>query len=252
MHEPFHFGRLIVSLDQVALLRESRSSLEPDPVPFGLEAELAGAGGLRVHYRLDRRHIQERDVDLLTRLARTRLYLQLSPNQDVVHLVNQWRPPFLILGAERRDEMATETGLDISLLANQLLQMIRNIDPATTRIFVMVDPDFDQIRTAAKLEIHGVILNARDQLMGGLRALTSKKLSLLAEACRLSAKYGLETHLSNGLSLEVLPYLAAMPGVDALHVGHRLVARAMLTGVREAVTTFRNALESKPGGRAQP
>ncbi|MCB1049717.1 MAG: pyridoxine 5'-phosphate synthase [Acidobacteria bacterium] len=241
--ERFHFGRLIVSLDQVAFLREARQSLEPDPVQFGLDAEMAGAGGLRAHYRIDRRHIQERDVELIGRMCKTRFYLQLSPNQDIVHVVNQLRPQFLILGAERRDELATETGLDVSLLASQLLQIFRNIDTNQTRIFVMIDPDFDQIRTAAKLEIHGVVLNVRDQVQAGLRSITAKKMAVLSDAVKLSAKYGLETHLSNSISLGVLPYLAQIPGVDGIHVGHHLVARALHTGVSEAVKQFAHLVD---------
>ncbi len=229
---------LIVSVDQVALLRETRKARVPDPVHFALEAEQAGARGIKAQLRLDRRHIQDYDVQLLARMVKSNFYLQLSPNQDISHLVNELRPRNLILAAERRDEMATETGLDVSLLAGQLLPLIRSIDQNATRVFLLVDPVFDHIRTAAKLEVHGLMINMRDYAMAAQSGYSEKMFREIRDAVRLSSKYGLETHLVNAVSLDMIPTLSRLDGVRGIHVGHQLVSRSIMTGISRAVADY--------------
>ncbi|MCB1041672.1 MAG: pyridoxine 5'-phosphate synthase [Acidobacteria bacterium] len=230
--------QLVVSVDQVAMLRETRKARLPDPVHFALEAEQAGANGIKAHLRLDRRHIQDYDVHLLARLVKSRFFLQLSPNQDISHIVNELRPQNLVLAAERRDEIATENGLDVSLLAGQLLPLIRGIDQKTTRVFLLVDPVFDHIRAAAKLEVHGLMINLRDYALASVSGFSEKLFREVRDAVKLSSKYGLETHLVNAIRFDMVPALSRLDGVAGIQVGHDLVSRALMTGTRHTVTSF--------------
>jgi len=240
---------IIISVDQVAVLRASRNSREPDPVHFALAAELAGASGIRAHLRIDQKNIGEEDVALLNRQVKTRFFLQASPHQDVLHLVNGIRPQNLILAAERRDEKV-DMGLDVTLLAGELKGMLANIDETQTRVFLFVDPQLDQIKMAAKLGVRGVLINTRDFLVDGESALAAKKLERLKDAARLSVKYGLETHLAGGIVAEKLPFVATIPGITALHLGHELVARSLMMGVSAAVESYLTRIDRITATRA--
>ena len=234
--------KLIVSVDQVGLLRASRSSEEPDPVHFALQAELSGASGIRAHLRMDRKNIGEEDISLLNRQVKTQFYLQTSPHQDVLHLVNGLRPHNLILAAERRDERATDTGLDAVLLANELKGIIPNVDDRQTKVFLFIEPELDQIKMAVKLGAHGLLLNVRELMVDPRSAINAKKLARLKDSVRLSTKFGLETHLAGGIIAERFAELVEVPGIAALHVGHQLVARALQMGVEHAVRFYLDRL----------
>lgn len=230
--------KLIVSVDPVALLRSSRNSPEPDPVHFALQAELAGAGGIRAHLRIDRKYISQKDVELLNRLVKTKLYLQMSPHQDIVHLVNGIRPHNIIMAAERRQEKTSDHGLDVALLAGELQGIIRNIDTRHTRVFLFVDPNFDQIKAAAKLGVHGLLINAQALQLASAAGSASKPFQQLKDAVKLTAKYGLEAHLTHGITVETAPLLQQLQGIRAIHIGHQLAARSLQIGVMEAVKYY--------------
>ena len=227
----------IVSVDQVAYLRAGRGGGEPDPVHFALQAELAGVDGIRAHLRFDQRYITEDDAVDLNRLCKTTFYLQVSPHQDVLHLVNTIRPHNLILAAERREEQAVDSGLDAMLLANELKGIIPNVDQFQTRVFLFLEPELDQIKMAARLGVHGVLINVRD-LMVDNRNADAKKWQRISDAVRLAAKFNLEPHLGGGIIAKHLSRLAAIPGVRAIHFGHQLVARSLYQGVASALQPY--------------
>lgn len=230
--------KLIVCVDPVAVLRASRDTAEPDPVHFALQAELAGAGGIRAHLRIDRRHISQKDVDLLNKLVKTQLYLQMSPHQDIVHIANGIRPHNIILAAERRQEKTTDHGLDAALLSGELQGIVRNIDTRHTRVYLFVDPIFEQIKAAAKLGVHGLLINARAFQLDRQAGKDSKAYAQLRDAVRLSNKYNLEAHLTHGIDLDTAPLLKTIPDVAAIHIGHQLAARALQVGVMDAVKYY--------------
>ena len=234
---------LVVSVDQVGFLRSFYDSREPDPVHFALQAEMAGVNGIRANLRVDRKYLKEEDMELLNRQVKTSFYLQISPHQDIIHLVNSLRPHNLILAAERRDEKAATIGLDVSLLINELHGIVHNIDMRQTRVFLFIDPELDQIKAAAKLQVHGVLINIRDLMTASMTATTGKKKNQLSDAVRLARKYGLVVHLAGGVLAEQLPALNAIEGISAIHVGHQFVARSLLMGVVPAVKVFRDLIE---------
>ena len=232
--------RLILSIDQVASMKVSRKGPDPDPIHFALDAEMAGIDGIKAHLRLDRRHIQESDVEQLIHMVKSEFFLQISSNQDVLHLVNTFRPKNMILVAERRDEVNTETGLDVSLLGKQLFNTIREIDDRETKVFLAVDPDLEQIRSAAKLEVHGLCISLRDHILQGyFQSQSQNAFRQIVEAVKLSVKYGLETHLFNCITWKALPFIAAIPGVSAVHLGHHFVAECLFKGINATVANYR-------------
>lgn len=230
--------KLIVAVDQVGVLRATRGGNEPDPIHFALQAELAGARGIRAHLRIDRAYLTEQDMDQLNRSSKTSFFLQISPHQDVVHLINTIRPANAILCAERRDDRIGEIGMDAALLANELAGIIKNVDTRQTQVFLFVEPDLDQIKTAARLGVHGLLLNVRELMLDPIELARQKKFTNVKEAVRLGFKYGMEMHLGGGISAARIEELAELPGVSGLHVGHQLVARSLQLGVTESVKTY--------------
>lgn len=230
--------KLVVCVDQVGVLRATRGGAEPDPVHFAMEAELAGAMGIRAHLRIDRAHMSELDMEMLNRQCKTPFYLQISPHQDVVHLINTLRPNNVILTAERRDDRVGESGLDAALLAKELMGIIKNVDVRQTHVYLFVDPDLDQVKTAAKLGVHGLLINVRDLMLNPDELTGQKRFSHLKDAVRLGYKYGMEMHLGGGITASRIGELITIPGVKAIHVGHQLVARSLFSGTKAAVSQY--------------
>lgn len=233
---------LVVSVDQVGMLRATRGSDEPDPAHFAMQAELAGALGIRAHLRIDRAYMNEQDMELLSRMVKTHFYLQISPHQDVVHLINTLRPHNVVMCAERRDDRAGESGLDATLLAKELAGIIKNVDTRQTKVFLFVDPDFDQIKTAAKLNVQGLLLNVRDLMLDPLPLNAQKRFNNLKNSMKLGFKYGLEMHLAGGVTAQRFRQLASIPGLSRIHVGHQLIARSLQLGVLDAVRSYLHLL----------
>ena len=195
---------LIVSVDQVAYLRGGRKGHEPDPVHYALQAELGGAAGIRAHLRIDRRDMSEEDISLLNRLVKTSLYLQVSPHQDIVHLVNHLRPHNLILASERRDERAVDTGLDAVLLQGELKGVMGNVDERQTGVYLYIEPELDQVKAVAKLGARGLLINVRDLMVSAREKPNPLKLKRIEEAVRLGSKLGLDCHLAGVSAAGVL------------------------------------------------
>src|SRR2546428_2475650 len=145
--------RLGVNVDHIATIREARRGREPDPVAAAVLAELAGADGITVHLRGDRRHIQDRDVDLLRRTIGTRLNLEAAATPQMVTVAATHKPDTVTLVPERREEITTEGGLDVLLNQNLVRKTAQDLRAAGVVVSVFVDPDFDQIRAGAKLAI---------------------------------------------------------------------------------------------------
>ena len=232
---------LIASVDQLVLLRASRKAREPDPVHFAMEAELAGVQGIRAHLRQDRRLLSEEDADLLSRQVKSRFYLQMAPHAESLHLVNALRPRNLILSAERREGRTSEIGLDVALIASELQGMLHNIDNSQTKVFFLIEPDLSQVKVAAKLGISGLVINVKDLMVDPHLAIDPVRYKQVCDAVRLCTKYHMEAHVAGGILPERLPDLLKIENLHAIHIGHHLVSRACLTGVREAVRDILSA-----------
>jgi pyridoxine 5-phosphate synthase len=228
--------RLYVNVDHVATVREARKTDEPDPVRAAVLVELAGADGITVHLREDRRHINERDVDLLMKTVRTGVNLELAANTDVLELACRWYPMQVTLVPEKREEITTEGGL--ALLDESVRESTRaaleRLGAERIRTSLFIDPDEDVIRVSAELgadaiELHtGEFANAGDRERGD-------EVERLRTAARLARGLGLAVHAGHGLTYENVHHVAAIAEIEELNIGHSIVSRAVFVGMERAV-----------------
>jgi pyridoxine 5-phosphate synthase len=228
--------RLYVNIDHVATIREARKTDEPDPVAAAALCEEAGADGITVHLREDRRHIHDRDVERLAERVGTVLNLELATSDDVLALACRMRPFQATLVPERREEITTEGGLDLRRPSHRLRRTIDALAAAGSRVSLFIDPDPAVIDVARALEVPAVELHT-GRYAHGWRDSTAP-LQQLRNAARHAAGAGLAVHAGHGLTyLNVIP-VAGIPELEELNIGHSIVSRAVLTGMHEAVTAM--------------
>jgi pyridoxine 5-phosphate synthase len=224
--------RLYVNIDHVATLRQARRTDEPDPSAAAALCMAAGADGITVHLREDRRHIQDRDVERL-RPAVQVLNLELATSADIVELACRLRPYQATLVPERREEITTEGGLDLRRTTERLRYTLRRLDEAGIRVSLFVDPNLATLDAAKDLGVPAIELHT------GRYAHTWREndaaLEELRRAARHAADMGLAVHAGHGLTyLNVAP-LARIPEIEELNIGHSIMSRAMLVGMQTAV-----------------
>jgi len=234
--------RLGVNVDHVATLRQARRSVAPDPIAAAVLAELAGADGIVVHLREDRRHVQERDVRALKAFVR-RLNLEMAMDQRAVEVALEIKPDAVCLVPERREEITTEGGLDLTREPDRVVRVTRELTQAGIVVSAFIDPDVRQLQAASAagvpvVELHtGRYCNADG---AGARAAALGDLRMAAAAGR---ELGLVIHAGHGLDYKNVGRVATLPGIEELNIGHAIVARAVLVGFERAVREMREAIE---------
>ena len=243
--------KLGVNIDHVATLRQARyrsvqctvgnprevsgAIPEPDPVWAAIEVELAGAHGVTVHLREDRRHIRDRDVRLIRQAIRTRLNLEMADVPEIVAFAEEVRPDEVCLVPEKRQEVTTEGGLNVTGASQSLPRTVARLKKAGIAVSLFVDPDTRQIRAAAEagadfIELHtGAYANSRQETE---EAAEIKKLRTAAEWAH---KLGLRVNAGHGLNYQNTPGILAVPYLETLNTGHAIIARAFFVGLRQAV-----------------
>jgi pyridoxine 5-phosphate synthase len=242
--------KLGVNIDHVATLRQARyknaatTGAEPDPVQAARAVERAGAHGITVHLREDRRHIQDRDVRRLRRSIRTRLNLEMADVPAIVAIAERIRPDEVCLVPEKRQEVTTEGGLDVAAAAPSLKRTVARLQRAGISVSLFIDPSPKQIRAAAAtgaefVELHtGAYANCRD------RKSAAGALKKLADAARLSHQLGLRVNAGHGLNYANTPALCrVVPHLETLNIGHSIVARAVFVGLLQAVREMLAAMK---------
>jgi pyridoxine 5-phosphate synthase len=234
--------RLGVNVDHVATLRQARKGGEPDPVTAAALAEMAGADGISVHLRGDRRHVQERDLQMLREIVRTRLNLVLAANPAMVTVAATHKPEQVTLVPERQEEMTTESGLDV--LLNQTLVRKTAIDlrEAGITVSIFVDPDYEQIRAIAKLGIGTIEINTAEFASARREEDAALEIDKIVQAARAGAKLGLRVLAGHGLDYRNVRPIARIPEIVELNIGHAIVARATLVGMDRAVREMKDLL----------
>jgi pyridoxine 5-phosphate synthase len=232
--------RLYINIDHVATVREARRTDEPDPVQAAVLCEAAGADGITVHLREDRRHIQDHDVERLAERVQV-LNLELATSEDVVALACRLRPYQATLVPEKREEITTEGGLDLSRPNPRLRDTIRRLDAAGCRVSLFIDPEPTVLDAAKDLGVPAVELHT------GRYAHTWRAgdaaLDELRRAARHAADMGLFVHAGHGLTyLNVVP-VARIPEIEELNIGHSIVSRAVMTGMHAAVAEMRHLVK---------
>jgi len=230
-----HGMRLGVNVDHIATLREARRTNEPDPVVAAALAEMSGADQITVHLRGDRRHIKERDLEILRRTVRTRLNVEMAATEEMVKMAAGVKPDCVTLVPERREEVTTEGGLDAILNQNHLKKIVGGLRESGLSVSVFVDTDFDQIKAVTKIGADTVEINTgkyADAKTGELRAL---ELNKVVNAARAGAKLGLRVVAGHGLTYHNVGPIVAIAEIEELNIGHSIVSRAVLVGMERAV-----------------
>jgi pyridoxine 5-phosphate synthase len=241
--------RLSVNIDHVATIRQARRAAEPDPVQAAVLAELGGADGIAVHLRGDRRHVQDRDVEVLRRIVRTRFNLRMSATQEMVRVALTLNPDQVTLVPERAEEVSTEGGVDAVLNSVQLRSSVKTLQEAGVGVSLFVDPELEQVKEAHKLGVGVVELNTASWVDCADERAREGILRHLTDAARLGRKLGLRIHAGHGLTyLNVAP-VAAIGEISELGIGHSIVARAVLVGMERAVRDMTDSLRAARAGR---
>lgn len=235
-------ARLGVNVDHVATVRQARRTHAPDPVQAAVLAELGGADGITVHLRADRRHIQDRDVEVLRQVVRGRLNLEMAATQEMVKVALTIKPDQATLVPERREEITTEGGLDAVLNSVQLKPVVRMLQEAGIEASLFVDPELDQVKEAFKLGARAVELNTAAYAEAVDAASREAALRKLEDAARLGQKLGVAVHAGHGLDYVNVSRVALLPGLGELNIGHSIVARAVLVGMQRAVREMRERI----------
>ncbi len=228
--------RLYVNIDHVATVRQARRTDEPDPLAAALAAERGGAVGITAHLREDRRHIQDEDVRRLAGSVTTLLNLELATSSDIVALACDLRPFQATIVPERREEVTTEGGLDLTRPGPRLIETIRRLHDTGVRVSLFIDPDEGAIRTAVALGVPAVELHTGDYAHNWQR--DARALDTLRRAATQASALGLAVHAGHGLTYQNVQPVAAIPEIEELNIGHSIVSRAVLDGMESAVATM--------------
>ena len=236
--------RLYVNIDHVATLREARKTDEPDPVRAADAAERAGADGITVHLREDRRHIQDRDVRALAASLRTVLNLELGAHDEIVRIACRVKPFQATLVPERRQEITTEGGLALHGPNRRVGAAVRRLMDAGIRVSLFIDPDLATIDRAAELGVPAIELHT------GRYARTWRRgdaaLRALARAAAHARQRGLAVHAGHGLTYQNVQPVARIPEIEELNIGHSIVSNAVFWGLEEAVRRMRKLVAEAP------
>jgi pyridoxine 5-phosphate synthase len=227
--------RLAVNIDHIATIREARKSDEPDPVAAAMICELAGAQGITVHLRADRRHIQDRDVEILRRTITTHLNIEMAGTPEMVRVAQTIKPNQVTLVPERRDELTTEGGLDVVLHAGNLEKIVRQLIDSAIDVSIFVDPDLEQIRQCQKIRAPKVEINTGKFTEGWTRGSWTAELDKVNTAAKAARKMGITVLAGHGLNYRNIDAIALNEDIEELNIGHSIIARAALVGLDKAV-----------------
>jgi pyridoxine 5-phosphate synthase len=228
-------ARLGVNIDHVATIRQARGGVEPDPVAAAVIAELAGADGITIHLREDRRHIHDRDLKLLRETVKTKLNLEMAATREMIAIALSVKPDMCTLVPEKRQELTTEGGLDVRLNMQNIAEAVEMLQEGELLVSLFVDPDPDQIKAADKVgadcvEIHtGSFAEAKEWKS------QEQELIKIENAVKLAAKLGLGVNAGHGLNYTNIKKVAAVGGIEEYNIGHSIISRAVLVGLDRAV-----------------
>jgi pyridoxine 5-phosphate synthase len=235
--------RLSVNIDHVATLRQARRGNEPDPIAAAVIAELAGADGIIVHLREDRRHIQDRDVELLRKIIKTRLNLEMANTEEIIQIALRVKPDLVTFVPEKRQELTTEGGLDIRGNRTSLLKNIARLRKAGIPSSLFIDADPQQITASRKtgaawIELHtGKYADERDEKK------RYQEFLRIVRAIRQALRLGLRVNIGHGLNYQnVLPF-RGIAGIEDYSIGHSIIARAVLVGLDRAVREMKGLIQ---------
>lgn len=231
-----------VNIDHVATIRQARRTVEPDPIAAAVLAELAGAEGITVHLREDRRHMQDRDVRLLRETVRTHLNLEMAATDEMVKIALEIKPDYVTLVPERREEVTTEGGLDIAGPIDRMMAVVDKLQSAGIPVSLFIDADETQIQAAAKSKAKFIELHTGQYSEAKNEDDRAAQLHLLKLGCEIATSLNLRINAGHGLTYWNVYPVGQLPGMEELNIGHTIISRAVLVGLERAVREMKLAI----------
>lgn len=224
-----------VNIDHVATVRQARRTYEPDPVWAAVEATLGGADGITFHLREDRRHINDRDAELLKRTVTIKLNMEMSIAKPIVNIAARLRPDQCTLVPERREELTTEGGLDVVRLRRRIKPVVERLRGEGIEISAFIEPIAEQIEASAEVGCHAVELWTGGYAHAKGKRGVERELKRLADGIEVGRRAGLLVHAGHGLTYSNIGPVTALGGFSEFNIGHSIISRAVFVGIREAV-----------------
>lgn len=234
-----------VNIDHIATLRQARRAPEPDPVHAATLAELGGADGITVHLRSDRRHISERDVEILAATVKTHLNVEMAATDEMIEIARRVGPDNVSLVPERPDELTTEGGLDVATDPERLRPAVEALKAAGIEVAIFLDPDARQIEAAASIGVDQIEINTAsyaDTSETRRRPAIEAERTKVEEIARIGVGAGLRVAAGHGLTYRNVAAMVAIPDIVELNIGHNIIARASLVGLERAVREMKALL----------
>jgi pyridoxine 5-phosphate synthase len=227
--------KLGVNIDHVATIRQARRGTAPDPVTAAGIAELSGADGITVHLREDRRHIQDRDVEILKQVVQTRINLEMAATEEMVEIATRILPFSSTIVPEKREEVTTEGGLDVLSQRETLHDTVCRLQEAGIFVSLFVDPDLGQVRAAKQTGADAVEIHTGTYCIAFQAGMFAKDLEKIRAAAMHGRNIGLRVYAGHGLDLRNIVPILSLPEIEEFNIGHSIIARAVFVGLGQAV-----------------
>ena len=236
--------RLSINVDHVATLRQARKALYPDPVEAASLCELAGADGITIHLRGDRRHIQDRDLKLLRQEVKTSLNLEMAATDEMIRIAKEVKPDTVTLVPERPEEITTEGGLDVEANFQTLSKAIAELKKSGMKVSLFVNPDEKSVEASAKLKADYIEINTDSYCESKDEKTHKAELEKVTKIAELAHKKGLGIHAGHGLNYKNAKDLMTIKEIEEVSIGHAIVARAVMVGMEKAVKEMTELIHS--------
>lgn len=234
--------RLGVNIDHVATLREARGGTDPDPIAAAVLVELAGADGIVVHLREDRRHVKERDLVLLRQMIQTKLDLEMAPVQEIVKIALDIKPHMVTLVPERREERTTEGGLDAAANRESLRNIIGLLHDASIAVSLFIEPDLDQVKASHRIQADYIEIHTGRYVHARMQKEQDSEFEAIQQAAKLAYKLGMGVNAGHGLNYRNIKRLLTVHEIVEYNIGHSIISRAVLVGLPQAVREMKDLL----------
>lgn len=234
--------KLGVNIDHIATLRQARGTIYPDPVHAAKEAELAGADSITMHLREDRRHIQDRDIEIVNTIVETRLNLEMAVTDEMITIATKLRPADCCLVPERREELTTEGGLNVLGQEEKIKDACSRLGDAGIRTSLFIDADRDQLDAAKRTGAPVVEIHTGHFASASKENIRRQELAKIEQAIRHGLDLGLQVNAGHGLHYHNVQIIAAIPGIAELNIGHAIIAQSVFTGLKIAVADMKRLI----------
>jgi pyridoxine 5-phosphate synthase len=235
-------AQLAVNVDHVATLRNARGIASPEPVAAAIAAETAGADGIVVHLREDRRHINERDVRLIRKIVSTKLIFEMAATPEMLGIALDIKPDCVTLVPEKREELTTEGGLDLITHQHNIKEAVATLKNAGIDVCIFIDPDLEQIKIAHKIDADMIEIHTGAFCDAKTKKEKDKEFSRIVDAAKMGSKLKLEVNAGHGICYNTIKAFKGLEEITEFSIGHSIIGRAILTGMEKAVADMKTLI----------